>query len=163
MGEVISLERAVSVRDEQRRADKKVVFTNGTFDLLHRGHVEYLNKARLLGDALFLGLNSDDSVRRLKGEGRPIMQEDDRAYLLANLLCVDYVIVFNEDTPIKLIESIIPDILVKGADWTVDTIVGKDVVEQHGGTVMTIELTPGRSSTSVIETIRERLTYFKQQ
>lgn len=163
MGEVISLERAVSLRAAYRHEGRKVVFTNGTFDVLHRGHVEYLNKARKLGDVLFVGLNSDASVRALKGEGRPIMGEDDRAYLLANLVSVDYVIVFNEDTPIKLIQSIVPDILVKGADWTIDTIVGKDVVEKHGGTVMTIELTPGRSSTSIIETIRERLSYFKQR
>jgi rfaE bifunctional protein nucleotidyltransferase chain/domain len=160
MGDIVSLSDAVSYRKALRGDNKKVVFTNGTFDILHRGHVEFLNKARAMGDVLFVGLNSDDSVRSIKGQGRPVMSQDDRAYLLANLVCVNYVIIFNEDTPLELIGSLLPDILIKGADWPVEKIVGKEIVEQHGGTVVTVELTPGRSSTSVIETILRRTTYF---
>jgi rfaE bifunctional protein nucleotidyltransferase chain/domain len=160
MGEIVPVSDAVSRRMALRGDNKKVVFTNGTFDILHRGHVEFLNKARAMGDVLFVGLNSDDSVRSIKGQGRPVMSQDDRAYLLANLVCVDYVIIFNEDTPLELIGSLLPDVLIKGADWSVEKIVGKEIVEQHGGTVVTIELTPGRSSTSVIETILRRATYF---
>lgn len=162
MGKVLSLKEAVSYRESLRNTGKKVVFTNGTFDILHRGHIEYLTKARRMGDVLFVGLNSDESVRSIKGNGRPIMNEEDRALLLANLVCVDYVVIFTEETPLNLIQSLLPDVLVKGADWPVDRIVGKDAVEQQGGTVVTIELTPGRSSTSVIETILTRAAYFKK-
>lgn len=162
MGEILSLKEAVQRRDALRRESKKAVFTNGTFDILHRGHVEYLTRARRAGDALFIGLNSDDSVRSIKGPGRPVMPQEDRAYLLANLICVDYVIIFNEDTPLNVIRSLLPDVLVKGSDWPVEKIVGGDIVEQHGGTVMTIELTPGRSSSSVIETILQRSSYFQK-
>lgn len=163
MGQVVSLREAASLRAEFKRKGKKVVFTNGTFDILHRGHVEYLGKARALGDVLFVGLNSDHSVRSIKGAGRPIIREYDRAFILANLVSVDFVVIFDEDTPGNLISSLLPDVLVKGADWSVDKIVGKDVVEQHGGTVMTIELTPGCSSTSIIETILQRASYFSSQ
>jgi len=162
MGEVVSQSDALSRREQYRDEGKKVVFTNGTFDILHRGHVEYLNKAREAGDVLFVGLNSDSSVRSIKGNGRPIMTENDRAYLLANLICVDYVIIFPEDTPLKLIQTLLPDVLVKGADWPVEKIVGKDVVEQHGGTIKSIELSPGHSSTSIIKTIVERASYFRR-
>jgi len=162
MGEVLSVEKAVMCRESLRGAGKKVVFTNGTFDILHRGHVEYLKKARELGDVLFVGLNSDDSVRSIKGNGRPIMSQDDRAFLLANLVSVDYVVIFAEETPLDLIQSLLPDVLVKGADWPADKIVGKDVVKQYGGEVVTIELTPGRSSSSLIETILKRATYFQK-
>jgi rfaE bifunctional protein nucleotidyltransferase chain/domain len=162
MGEVVSLETAVSLRRKLKAAGKKVVFTNGTFDILHRGHIEYLKKAREMGDALFVGLNSDESVRIIKGEGRPIMTQEDRAFLLANLVCVDIVVIFTESTPIHLIRALLPDVLVKGADWLPDNIVGKDVVESHGGNVVTVELTPDRSSSSVIETILNRAAYFKK-
>lgn len=162
MGKVVSLDAAIAQRGQLRDAGKKVVFTNGTFDILHRGHIEYLKKAREMGDALFIGLNSDGSVRAIKGDGRPIITEEDRAYLLANLVCVDFVVIFTENTPIHLIRSLLPDILVKGADWQPDEIVGKDVVESHGGKVVTVELTPGRSSSSVIETILNRAAYFKK-
>ncbi len=160
MGKIVSLDDAVSNRKKLRDEGKKVVFTNGTFDIVHRGHVEYLNKGRKYGDILFVGLNSDESVRSIKGNGRPIMKQDDRAYLLANLVSVDYVVIFTEETPLKLIQALLPDVLVKGADWPVEKIIGKDIVEQHGGTVKTIELSPGRSSTSIIETIIERSAYF---
>jgi len=162
MGELLSIRDACTHRERCRAEGKKVVFTNGTFDILHRGHVEYLNKAREFGDILIVGLNSDSSVREIKGNGRPIMNESDRAYLLANLVCVDYVVIFTEETPRGLIQSLLPDVLVKGADWPVDKIVGKEVVEEYGGSVKTIELTPGRSSTSVIETILARATYFRK-
>jgi rfaE bifunctional protein nucleotidyltransferase chain/domain len=153
MGEVVTLERGKELRRQFRENKKKVVFTNGTFDILHRGHVDYLNKARAFGDVLIVGLNSDRSVRRLKGEQRPVMTEDDRAYLLTNLRSVDYVIIFDEDTPFTIIQTLLPDVLVKGADWALHEIVGKDVVEEYGGTVHTIELTPGRSSSAFIQKI----------
>jgi D-glycero-beta-D-manno-heptose 1-phosphate adenylyltransferase len=162
MGEVLSLDDAVTRRESLHHEGKKAVFTNGVFDILHRGHVEYLAQAREMGDVLFVGLNSDESVRSIKGDGRPVMPEEDRAFLLANLVCVDYVVIFTEDTPLNLIRSLLPDVLIKGADWPVEKIVGKDIVEQHGGTVMTIKLTPGRSSTSVIETILQRASYFQK-
>jgi rfaE bifunctional protein nucleotidyltransferase chain/domain len=156
MGEIVTRERGSEIRKRFREEKKTVVFTNGTFDILHRGHVEYLNKAGELGDVLIVGLNSDRSVRRLKGDIRPLMEENDRAYLLANLCAVDYVIIFDEDTPLTLIQTLLPDVLVKGADWALNEIVGKDIVEKHGGRVVTIELTPGRSSSALIQKIVNR-------
>ncbi len=156
MGEIVPLGSLNRLRLRQSGEGKKIVFTNGTFDILHRGHVEYLNKAKRLGDLLYVGLNSDRSVRILKGPERPVMSEDDRAYLLTNLISVDYVVIFDEETPIKVIETLLPDVLVKGADWAVHQIVGKDIVEQHGGIVQTIELTPGRSSSSLIRKIQHQ-------
>ncbi len=132
------------------------MFTNGVFDIIHRGHIEYLRKARALGDALVVGLNSDASVRRIKGEKRPIVPQDDRAYVLSNLLPVDYVCLFNEDTPQALIAAVVPDVLVKGADWSIDKIIGRDIVEQAGGQVATIDFVPDRSTTSIIDRILER-------
>lgn len=130
-----------------------MVFTNGTFDILHRGHVEYLTAARRLGDVLVVGLNTDASIRRIKGDPRPINRGRDRAAVLAALGAVDYVCFFGGDTPLRLISVVVPDVLVKGADWSVSAIVGRDVVERHGGRVRTIRLTPGRSTTGVIEKI----------
>lgn len=135
-----------------------MVFTNGCFDILHRGHVDYLRKAKGMGDVLIVGLNTDSSVRRLKGADRPIVDEDDRAEVLASLASVDYVCVFNEDTPQKLIEVLVPDVLVKGADWAVSDVVGKDVVEAAGGTVRTIEFLPNRSTSGIIKKIRTSAT-----
>ncbi len=146
-------EAALELRRKARAEGRKVVFTNGVFDILHRGHVEYLRKARDMGDLLVVGLNSDDSVRRLKGPARPINPQEDRAVVLSALACVDCVVIFNEDTPLKLIESLVPDVLVKGADWKVKDIVGADVVLQNGGKVENIELTPGRSTTAIIRKI----------
>lgn len=142
--------------DLVRKQKKKIVFTNGVFDIIHRGHIEYLIKARALGDTLVVGLNTDSSVHRIKGDNRPIVSEVDRAFVLANISPVDYVCLFDEDTPLNLITAIVPDILVKGADWNVDAIVGKDVVEKAGGKVMTIEFIPDRSTTSIIDTILKR-------
>ncbi|MCR4308710.1 MAG: D-glycero-beta-D-manno-heptose 1-phosphate adenylyltransferase [Deltaproteobacteria bacterium] len=133
-----------------RSEGKRIVFTNGCFDLLHAGHAQYLRRAAALGDVLFVGLNSDASVRRLKGEGRPVQRAADRAYLLASLSCVSYVTIFPEDTPARLIGEVIPHVLVKGGDWKGKTIVGADVVRAHGGVVKTIRFLPGRSTTSIL-------------
>jgi D-glycero-beta-D-manno-heptose 1-phosphate adenylyltransferase len=133
----------------------RVVFTNGVFDLLHRGHVEYLYAARALGDALVVGVNTDASARRLgKGADRPINGEDDRAFVLAGLACVDAVTLFDEDTPRELVALLLPDVLVKGGDYTVETIAGADEVIAAGGRVEVIPLVPGRSTTSILERAR---------
>ncbi len=158
MGKVVELHELVNIRASLRDKKKKVVFTNGVFDIMHRGHIEYLLKAKALGDALVVGLNSDDSVRRIKGEKRPIVAEADRAFVLSHLTPVDFVCTFSDDTPLKLISAVLPDILVKGADWNVDNIVGKDVVEQAGGVVSTIDFVPDRSTTGIIERILERFS-----
>jgi len=140
------------VSKRYRKQNKKVVFTNGCFDILHKGHVSYLNNAKALGDILIVGLNSDDSVRRLKGENRPINDHDDRAFILSALECVDYVVIFDEDTPYELIERVKPDILVKGADYEGKEIVGSDIAKQ---TVL-IDFVEGKSTTSTIERILGR-------
>lgn len=130
-----------------------VVFTNGCFDILHPGHVDYLQRARNLGERLVVGLNSDASVRRLKGPTRPVNDEASRALVLAALACVDHVVVFEEDTPYELIRAVAPDVLVKGGDWSVDRIVGRDLVEARGGRVLSIPLLPGHSTTAIIDRI----------
>jgi len=130
---------------------KKIVFTNGCFDILHSGHIQYLSEAAQLGDKLVIGLNSDDSVRRLKGSDRPIKSEECRADILAFMEEIDMVIVFDEDTPLELIKKIIPDILVKGGDWSTDQIVGSDVVLKNGGEVKSLSFLKGFSSTRIIE------------
>ena len=136
----------------------KIAFTNGCFDLLHRGHVEYLEQARAVADFLFVGLNSDASVRRLKGSGRPLMPADDRAYILSRLRAVDAVCIFEQDTPLELIQMVRPDFLIKGGDYRVEDIVGRDFVESYGGQVHTIPLIPGRSTTGIIEKIKSQIT-----
>jgi D-beta-D-heptose 7-phosphate kinase/D-beta-D-heptose 1-phosphate adenosyltransferase len=137
-----------------RKAGAHVVFTNGCFDILHPGHVTYLEAARALGDILVVGLNSDRSVQTLsKGPGRPILAEDERAVILSGLRAVDYVVVFDEPTPLKLIETIVPDVLVKGGDWPLESIVGRNVVEAAGGEVRTIPFVEGKSTTGIIERI----------
>ena len=138
----------------ERGAGHRVVFTNGVFDILHPGHVRYLQAARALGDVLIVGLNADDSVRRNKGPERPITSEDERAELLASLECVDAVVIFHEDIPDEIIRLVQPDILVKGADWPADQIVGRDTVEARGGRVVRMPVEPGFSTTSIIERIR---------
>ena len=137
-----------------RGAQQRIVFTNGVFDILHAGHTTYLDAARALGDVLIVGLNADASVKRLKGPDRPINTESDRATVLAALRSVDHVVIFEQDTPLELITMIVPDVLVKGGDYTRQTIVGADVVEQHGGHVVTIPLVEGRSTTNVINRAR---------
>jgi rfaE bifunctional protein nucleotidyltransferase chain/domain len=153
MGRLVSLDQLVSIRGTFRNTGKRVVFTNGCFDILHRGHVEFLNKAKIFGDILVVGLNSDASARRIKGKNRPIVSEDDRAFIVANLVAVDYVSIFEEETPLRLITAIVPDVLVKGADWGVDEIVGKEVVEKAGGLVTNIPLIPDHSTTDIVNKI----------
>lgn len=138
-----------------RRAGEKIVFTNGVFDLLHRGHVEYLREARALGGRLVVGVNSDASVRRLKGPARPLVAAADRAALVAALACVDLALVFEEDTPERLIREVRPDVLVKGGDWALDQIVGREFVESRGGRVLSIPLREGYSTSALIRRIRE--------
>jgi rfaE bifunctional protein nucleotidyltransferase chain/domain len=138
---------------EKVRGKKKIVFTNGCFDILHAGHADYLNKAKSLGDILVVGINSDDSVRRIKGEKRPILPQQMRAYLLDNLKPVDYVVIFEEDTPLELIKAIKPDVLVKGADWDLERIVGADFVLSYGGRVERIPFSFDISTSKIIERV----------
>lgn len=135
---------------------KRIVFTNGCFDLLHIGHVRYLEKAKGLGDVLFVGVNSDSSIRKLKGPKRPILSEEERAEILSGLGCVDYVTLFDEIDPLKLITSLQPDVLVKGGDWTKEQTVGKEVVERSGGEVVIIPFVKGASTSNLIETILKK-------
>ncbi len=145
---------ALLARYRRPRAGR-LVFTNGCFDVLHRGHVEYLSAARALGDALVVGVNRDDSVRRLKGPGRPVNPEEDRAIVLAALAAVDAVVLFGQDTPRELIAALLPDVLVKGGDYTPETVVGGAEVRAAGGEVVIAPLVPGRSTTSILERARE--------
>jgi len=156
MGCVLDRRELIELRKALRQEGKRVVFTNGCFDILHRGHIEYLKRARVFGDVLIVAVNSDLSVRRLKGEQRPIIPEEDRAEIVAALGVVDYVTIFDEETPYELILDLVPDVLVKGADWKVEEVVGRDVVEAAGGHVATVEYIPNRSTTGIIETIRSR-------
>jgi D-beta-D-heptose 7-phosphate kinase/D-beta-D-heptose 1-phosphate adenosyltransferase len=133
-----------------------VVFTNGVFDLLHPGHVRYLRRARGLGDSLIVGINSDESVRANKGQGRPITPQAERAEILAALDCVDGVVVFDEDTPLEIVNALQPDVLVKGADWAEHAIVGREVVEARGGRVVRIPVEQGHSTTAIVQKIREQ-------
>lgn len=153
MGKVLSRNDLIPIRQQLRKAGRRVVFTNGCFDILHHGHVDYLSKAKEQGDVLIVGLNTDNSVKRLKGAGRPIVEEGDRAAVIAALGVVDYVCLFDEDTPYELIRALVPDILVKGADWSVNDIVGKDIVESAGGSVHAIEFLPNRSTSKIIQKI----------
>jgi rfaE bifunctional protein nucleotidyltransferase chain/domain len=149
------LSREVLLTHFGRPRDLTLVFTNGCFDLLHPGHVEYLVQARALGDLLVVGLNSDDSVRRLKGTRRPLVAEEDRAAVLAGLRSVDAVIVFDEDTPLELIRELLPDVLVKGGDYDLDGIVGQEVVEQAGGDVRVLPLVEGYSTMNILNRLKE--------
>ncbi|MRR53471.1 MAG: D-glycero-beta-D-manno-heptose-7-phosphate kinase [Deltaproteobacteria bacterium] len=148
-----NLDALASCIEEEKRKGKRIAFTNGCFDLLHVGHVKYLQKARTYGDLLILGLNSDASIRRLKGEKRPLIGQSERAHILAALDCIDYVVIFDEDTPIRLLETLRPHVLVKGADYTPDRVVGKDLVESYGGRVELVEFVDGKSTTNIIEKI----------
>ena len=141
-------------RESWRRNGQRVVFTNGCFDLLHAGHLSLLEKARALGDVLIVAINSDASVAKLKGSGRPLVPERERAELLLAMEPVDRVIVFPEETPSAAVSALVPDVLVKGADWGADAIVGSDTVEAAGGRVVRIEIVPGRSTSAILERIR---------
>jgi len=156
MGRIVDLQEMMAIRSELRHHGQRVVFTNGIFDLLHRGHVEYLQKARAMGDILVVGINTDASVKRLKGEARPLVPLEDRAFILTALECVDYVLPFAEDTPEKVIGALLPDVLVKGADYKLEEIVGHDVVQASGGRVERIPLTSGRATSDLISRILER-------
>jgi D-glycero-beta-D-manno-heptose 1-phosphate adenylyltransferase len=145
---------AIAVVQRLRAAGKTIVFTNGVFDLLHIGHLRYLQHARGLGDALLVGVNSDRSVRQNKGPERPITIEAERAEVLEALACVDGVVVFDEETPYDLIAALQPDVLVKGADWAEDAIVGRDIVEGRGGRVVRVPIEPGHSTTKIVDEIR---------
>ena len=157
-----TLEEMLQVRSELRAQGRKLVFTNGCFDLLHVGHVRYLNQARALGDALVVAINSDRSVRENKGEGRPLVPEAERAEVLSALACVDYVTIFDERTPQSVIDAIVPDVLVKGADWGLSEIVGRETVEKAGGVVRNITLVPGRSTTSIVARVLERADLLRE-
>ncbi len=152
---LVSLRKASLIARRLQRQGKKIAFTNGTFDLLHLGHVTYLQKAREQGDVLFVGLNSDASVKSYKGPDRPLNPQKDRALVLSALACVNYVVIFNEPTPLHLIEAIRPDVLVKGADWPKFKIAGADLVESWGGKVRRIRLVPGRSTTRIIQLMKQ--------
>jgi len=156
MSPLVSLKELKAIRQKLKAGNKKVVFTNGVFDLIHSGHVDYLLKAKALGDVLIVGLNSDKSVKKIKGDKRPILKQDERSFILANLKPVDYVILFDEDTPENLIKELIPDILVKGGDWTVDKIVGNDIVIKNGGEVKSIEFVNPQSTSKIIDIILKR-------
>jgi len=151
------LPAALPVIRQWQAAGDKIVFTNGCFDILHLGHVDYLEKARHLGNKLVLGLNTDASISRLKGPERPLQDEMSRARVMASLLFIDMVILFAEDTPYELIMAIKPDILVKGDDYAIENIVGHDIVQNNGGTVKTITLVKGYSTTSIVEKIKNQI------
>ncbi len=149
------LTSAKALVQQWKQEGQKVVFTNGCFDILHLGHVDYLEKARGIGDKLVVGLNTDESVARFKGPNRPIQDQHSRSQVLASLQFVDLVVFFNQDTPLKLISELVPDILVKGSDYLAENIVGADVVKKNGGVVKTLEFVPGYSTSSVIEKIKK--------
>ena len=153
---ILDRNELIEIRKRLKSENKKVVFSNGCFDILHAGHVDYLNKAKAFGDILIVALNSDKSVRRIKGNNRPIVKEEERAFVIANLKAVDIVTFFEEDTPKEIIDQIIPDILVKGSDWKIDKIVGKDTVEQNGGKVERVDFVNFQSTTNIIDTIIQK-------
>ena len=151
---VVSISDAEALAESMRRDGKRVVFTNGVFDLLHPGHVRYLQAARAEGDVLIVAINSDRSVAAIKGPARPIMPERERAEILAALACVDAVVIFDEDTPAEIVRRLQPDVLVKGADWPADQIVGRDTVEARGGRVVLMPVEPGWSTTAILEKLK---------
>ena len=153
-GKIVSIEELRRERERLRAAGLRLVFTNGCFDILHVGHVRYLQSARQLGDALLVAINSDRSVRELKGQGRPVMSENERAELLAALAAVDYVTIFDDASPRSLIAEILPDTLVKGGDYNLDEIHGREEVERAGGRVLSLPFVEGASTSSIIEKIK---------
>jgi len=152
---VLTLEEAILRFAGEKRNGRHIVFTNGCFDLLHPGHIRSLELARALGDVLVVGLNSDSSVRQLKGEGRPVISEDERAEILAALESVDAVVIFDDLTPREIIARLLPDVLVKGGDWPGDQIVGREEVEAAGGRVVSVPVVPGYSTSAILQKIRE--------
>ena len=156
MNYVKNIDELTVIRNDLKRQNKKVVFTNGVFDILHAGHVDYITKAKEKGDVLIVGVNSDSSVRRIKGELRPVVPQHERAFIISSLKPVDYVVIFEEDTPQEIINKLIPDVLVKGADWSIENIVGREIVEANGGKVETIKFVNDQSTTNIIKTVLER-------
>ena len=152
---ILTLEEAILRFGREKRNGRRIVFTNGCFDLLHPGHIRSLEQARELGDALIVGLNNDAGVRQLKGEGRPVIPERERAEILAALECVDAVVIFDDPTPREVISRLLPDVLVKGGDWPGDQIVGREEVEAAGGRVVSVPVVPGYSTTAILKKIRE--------
>ncbi len=153
MNKYYTLEALQQKCEQDKQHGKSLVFTNGCFDILHVGHIRYLQKARTYGDRLIVALNSDASVRRLKGAFRPIVSENDRCEVIAALACVDYVMLFNDDTPYQVIATLIPDILIKGGDYEPDDVVGKDILEAHGGRVIIEAFEAGKSTTGILDKI----------
>jgi len=151
---VLTLQQTIVRFGREKRNGQRVVFTNGCFDLLHPGHIRSLETARALGDVLIVGMNSDESVRRLKGEGRPVIPAQERAEILASLECVDAVVIFDELTPQRVVAELLPDVLVKGGDWPGNQIVGRAEVEAAGGKVVLVEVVPGYSTTEILKKIR---------
>ena len=145
----------LNIRREIKQKGKILVFTNGCFDIIHRGHVEYLNQAKSLGDFLVVAINSDESVRKIKGEFRPINNEKDRMFVLENLKAVDFVIIFKEDTPYESIKMILPDYLVKGGDWKEEDIVGSDIVKANGGKILSLKYVRNYSTTDIIRKLND--------
>jgi len=156
MSSIKTREEIKKIRVQLKSEGKKVVFTNGVFDLIHSGHIDYLVKAKEMGDILILALNSDSSVKRIKGNKRPILEQNERAFIVSNLKPVDYVTFFEEDTPAEIISDLIPDVLVKGADWAIDKIVGREIVEANGGEVKNIKFINDQSTSNIIKIIKER-------
>jgi len=152
---VYNLDALTTQVEQWKATGNKVVFTNGCFDIIHRGHIEVLARTANLGDKLIIGLNSDQSIQKLKGEGRPIIDEQSRAILLAALSFVDAIVLFSEDTPIKLIGALLPDVLAKGGDYEIETIVGHEIVQQNGGKVKLVPFLDGFSSTTIIDKIKK--------
>ncbi|MDP1853877.1 MAG: D-glycero-beta-D-manno-heptose 1-phosphate adenylyltransferase [Candidatus Omnitrophota bacterium] len=155
LSKIKNLNQLKRITAQFKKRDKKIVFTNGCFDILHFGHVKYLREAKKKGDILVVGLNSDSSVKKIKGKTRPLNREKERAYVLSGLSCVDFVVIFNEDTPYSLIRALKPDILVKGSDWHREKIVGADIVSKSGGKVFSIPFVKGFSTTKLINKIIE--------
>jgi rfaE bifunctional protein nucleotidyltransferase chain/domain len=153
---VKSIKELVDIRNNLKKENKKVVFTNGCFDILHAGHVDYITKAKEKGDILIVAVNSDASVQRIKGALRPIVPQHERAFIISFLKPVDYVVIFEEDTPYEMIKQLVPDILVKGEDWLIENIIGRDIVETNGGKVETIKFVNNQSTTNIIKTVLER-------
>ena len=152
---IFSLDDLKNQVNAWKQAGEEVVFTNGCFDIIHRGHIEVLAQTADLGDRLIIGLNSDSSIQKLKGEDRPIIEEQSRAILLASLEFVDAVVIFSEDTPLKLISALLPDVLAKGGDYEIETIVGHEIVQQNGGKVKLVPFVDGFSSTTIIDIIKK--------
>ena len=153
---IVTLKKLKEILEKLRKQNKKIVFTNGCFDIIHSGHIRILKKAKEKGDVLIVGLNSDKSVRKIKGKKRPIMNEKDRALILDSIRYVDYVVLFDEETPYNLIKEIEPDVLVKGSDYKLSEVVGADIVIKKGGEVFLVPLLKGKSTTNVIEKILKK-------